>query len=177
MKTNWLPRRLELQIALSVAICLITATLYPNLQLLAAGTGALMCCQDAATDSLKVSLIRLKGMLLCGVFGVAVVLLNSHVKNVALGLAVITLGLLLCLMAGRLLHMSPIACRVGCISFMLVVASTAGGTPSEVFGYAMGRLLSSLYGALIAVITSEGAYWYRRWRYASHAKQNKTDKS
>lgn len=164
MLPNWLPRRLELQIALSVAICFITAAFFPDLQLLAAGTGALMCCQDAATDSFHISLIRLKGMLLCGVIGVLAVLVNSRVQTPALGILVLTFGLLLCLMLGRLFKLSPIACRVGCISFMLVVAATTGGTPYEVFRYAVARLLSGLYGALIAVITSEGAYWYRRWR-------------
>lgn len=164
MLPNWLPRRLELQISLAVAICLITAVFVPNLQLLAAGTGALMCCQDAATDSFRTSLVRLKGMLLCGIIGVAVVLLCSRVQSTALGILIITFGLLLCLMLGRLFKMTSIACRVGCISFMLVVASTTGETPHEIFAYAMGRLLSGLYGALIALITSEGAYWYRRWR-------------
>ena len=55
---EWLPRKFEAQIAVSVGLGVAICMLWPKLQILATCTCALMCAQAGTAQSVRLGLLR-----------------------------------------------------------------------------------------------------------------------
>ena len=143
-----LPEKMDLQIAISIALCMVTYYLVPSLQVLSACTAALMCAQGAANASFKSGLTRLLTTVLGGALAVLVVLADNAAGSRALFVAMFALGILLTLGLCRLCKTPPIAGRIGCVTFILVVVVASG--EGRVW-YALNRLIATAYGAAVSV--------------------------
>ena len=131
-------------VGLGVAICM----LWPKLQILATCTCALMCAQAGTAQSVRLGLLRLRGILLCGLTGVLIVFLHGLMGQAPLAYIPLAMaGTLLSLVLCRVCGMAPMDCRVGCITYLLVIVAT--GRYSNTV-YALWRFFSSLVGCLLA---------------------------
>ena len=145
---EWLPRKFEAQIAVSVGLGVAICMLWPKLQILATCTCALMCAQAGTAQSVRLGLLRLRGILLCGLTGVLIVFLHGLMGQAPLAYIPLAMaGTLLSLVLCRVCGMAPMDSRVGCITYLLVIVAT--GRYSNTV-YALWRFFSSLVGCLLA---------------------------
>lgn len=146
-----LVQRIDFQIAVSIALCMVVFQLAPQLQLLSACTAALMCCQDTGKASFRASITRLVVTLVGGIVAVGIVLLDDLIKNYWIFIPLCAVGLVLTLALCRVCKVPPISGRIGCVTFILVVVVASG--PFRI-SYAVSRLIASLCGAVIATAVS-----------------------
>ena len=66
---EWLPRKFEAQIAVSVGLGVAICMLWPKLQILATCTCALMCAQAGTAQSVRLGLLRPGRLRAAGVSG------------------------------------------------------------------------------------------------------------
>ena len=122
---EWLPRKFEAQIAVSVGLGVAICMLWPKLQILATCTCALMCAQAGTAQSVRLGLLRLRGILLCGLTGVLIAFLHGLTGQAPLAYIPLAMaGTLLSLVLCRACGMAPMDCRVGCITYLLVIVAT-----------------------------------------------------
>ncbi len=140
---------IDVRIGIGLIVYLLIAQICPDyIQALAGCTAVIMCTQDNTKFSLKSGMTRLLGVLIGGVCGTMVVLLdeiisNGHVFSLLVGVFVIV-NLLCC----RLVKMPNIVARVSCITFVLDVLVADGVFRIK---YALLRLLGTLIGAAVAM--------------------------
>jgi uncharacterized membrane protein YgaE (UPF0421/DUF939 family) len=144
---------LDFKIALTVVICLITSKLVPVIQYMPACFAAILCAQGSAKLSFKTGLTRTAVTLIGGVIGVGIVLLDNAIKNTWLFIAMAAAGIILTLLICKLLRLSNMPARIGCVTFILVIMVMNGEKRVE---YAMLRVLGTIYGAIAAIIVSWG---------------------
>ena len=144
MKWEWL----DMKIAISIALCMLTYVFVRELQVLSACTAALMCAQDGARPTWRSGLTRVLNTLVGGVLGVLAVLADNAIRNDYVFILLCAAGIVLTLAICRLMKLPPIAGRIGCITLVLiaVVAVGEGRIP-----YALNRLIATVYGAAVAM--------------------------
>ena len=141
--------RAEVQIAVAVAACMLTYIFIPQLQLLSACTGALMCSQEGGKLSMKAGTNRLLGVACSGSIAVVVVLIDNWARQEFLLVGMCIVGILLSIALCKLCGMNAISCRVGCVTFILVIVVAF---QEARIGYALNRFIATFYGALVAVV-------------------------
>lgn len=139
----------DVRIGLGTILCLLIVHFCPTVQGLAACTAVIMCTQDNAKFSWKSELNRLLGVVIGGVCGTIVVLLNMVLTNDFVFILLCGLGVLLNLLTCQLAKMPNIVARVSCITFALVTLVLQG--PARI-QYALLRLLGTFVGATIALL-------------------------
>ncbi len=146
---------LDCSIALTVLLCLLIcyiAELFGlRLQALAACTGAVMCVQEGKKASWKAGLNRILGVILGGLTGILVVLIDNAVQLPLLFCVLAALGILLNFLLCRAAKLPLIQARVSCITVLLVVLALEGGARID---YALGRFAGTLVGVAVSLLVS-----------------------
>lgn len=146
---------LELRIGIAIMVCLVMCGLAQKIgweiQKLAACTGAVMCVQVNALESAKAGWSRMLGVICGGVVGIAVVFIDNLLPVPAVFVLLCGVGVVINLLLCKTVKLPPIAGRVSCMSFLLVVLVLQGTMRIQ---YAIGRFIGTLCGAVIAVLVT-----------------------
>lgn len=140
--------RLDLKIALAVAICLVTAKFVPVIQYMAACFAAILCIQDEVKVSWKTGINRLILTAVGGGVGIIVILLDQVIQNEWIFILLVTLGIVLTLWGCKVARVPYINARIGGITFILIVMIASGTARID---YAIMRLLGTFYGVLVSL--------------------------
>lgn len=146
--SNLKAQPIEFQIAISIGICMVLAYFFPYLQLLSACTAALMVTQDAGKTTFLTAVLRLKVTLIGAIFGVLAVYGNVFFQNYWIFIFLCAAGILMTFWFCRLFDTPPIACRIGCITLILIVIMSKDEASIT---YSMHRLVATLIGGLVAI--------------------------
>ncbi len=163
MKEEKLCTNVEVRIGIGMIVCLFLcnflnylldtfipgSTDYFEFQVLAACTGCLMCTQEVNKATFNSGMTRLTGVIIGGVVGIVVVLLDNLIGNDYVFWILCGIGIVVNLVLAKLAKMPGITTRVSAITFCLVVLLMPG--TARIF-YALKRFIGTLFGALIAYL-------------------------
>jgi uncharacterized membrane protein YgaE (UPF0421/DUF939 family) len=127
------------------------AKVIPEFQTMTACITTILCVQDGGKESGKAGLIRLVITAVGGLAAVFVVLLDDVAGMPWLFALMIMAGLLLTLLGCKLARVPAFNARIGGVTFILVVLTKTG---NDRIGYALFRLLSTLYGAAAVMLVT-----------------------
>lgn len=156
---------IDIRIAVSVLICLLTAELlnhvglkipYQGMQLeiiqhLTAAISCLLVCQQTTEITKKAAGIRLIITAIGGVLGIIIAVIDNWMNNGWMLAVMTAVGVLLSLFFCKCAKVPYVNARIGALT-CVVVAGTLSGTARVL--YAALRFVSTFYGALIAVIVT-----------------------
>lgn len=146
---------LDISIGVTVMLCLvvchIAGLLGLKIQALSACTGAVMCVQDSRKASWGAGINRILGVICGGVSGMAVVLIDNAIQVELLFYLLMGAGVVLNLLLCKIVKLPFVQARVSCMSLMLVTLVLQGGAR---INYALGRLIGTLVGAVVALLVS-----------------------
>ena len=162
MKSN-LISKLDIRIAVSAAICILTSFAlntmglcftYGGMELeiiqkMTAAISCLLCCQDDVKISWRSGVNRMIITFIGGVIGIAVVILDGLSHNQYLFVLYIFAGILLTLVLCKCGKVPYVTARIGGVTFILVACTLSG---SVRIWYAVFRLISTMYGVLVSVL-------------------------
>jgi uncharacterized membrane protein YgaE (UPF0421/DUF939 family) len=143
--------RIDIEITLAIGICLLMAKVIPQFQAMIACITAIICVQNGVKDSLKASLIRLVITAIGGLTAIAVILVDNHILNTWLFIAMVMIGAMLTFIFCKLARVPAFNARIGGVTFILVVLT---GAKNDKIYSALFRLLSTVYGAAIVILVS-----------------------
>lgn len=143
--------RIGIAIALCLLVCRLAALAGWEIQSLAACTAVIMCVQANGKSSLHAGMTRLLGVLCGGVVGIAVVVIDNAVQIAGIFFVLAGVGAVLTLLLCKIVRIPPIAGRVSCMTLLLVILVAQG---SGRIGYAFGRLIGTLCGALVSLLVA-----------------------
>lgn len=155
--------RLDLRIAVAVAICYLSATILDVLnikftygamhleilQKMTACITCLLCCQDTQPISKKAGINRLIITAIGGIVAIAVIALDDLLQNQWLLVVLVFLGILLTLFLCKAAKVPYINARIGGVTFILV-STTLTGSSRMIYG--IFRFVSTFYGVLIVLL-------------------------
>jgi uncharacterized membrane protein YgaE (UPF0421/DUF939 family) len=139
----------DVRIGIGTVLGLLVAHFFDGVQALAVCTAIIMCTQDNSKFSWKSGLNRVLGVVIGGLCGTVVVLLDTAIGNEYVFILLAGLGVVLNLVCCQLAKMPNIVARVSCITFVLVVLLADGLFRVK---YALLRLLGTVIGALLALV-------------------------
>ncbi len=156
---------LDLRITVAVLLCVLTSTILNALNLkfpfgemrleiiqkMTAAIACLLCCQDNTKISLKAGVNRMIITAIGGLVGVLVTPIDTGLNNQWLMVLMVALGVLLTLFLCKVAKVPYINARIGGVTFVLV-SCTLGGHAR--IWYAVFRLVSTLYGALMVLLVT-----------------------
>lgn len=157
--------RIDVRIAVAVAICSLTSTIlnYMGLkftygemhleviQKMTACIACLLCCQDNTKISYKAGVNRLIITAIGGVVGIVVIILDNLIGNQWIMVGMITLGILLTLFLCKAAKVPYINARIGGVTFILVTCTLTG---SARVWYGVFRFVSTFYGVLVVLLVT-----------------------
>ena len=138
-------------VVLTLLVCHVAGILGWQIQALAACTGAVMCVQDSRKASWGAGLNRVKGVLCGGLTGVAVVLIDNAVGIDLVFYLLVGIGVVVNLLLCKVVKLPFVQARVSCMSLMLVTLVLQDAAR---INYALGRLVGTLVGAVVALLVS-----------------------
>lgn len=138
-------------VVLTLLACHLAGLLGWQIQALAACTGAVMCVQDSRKASWGAGLNRIKGVLCGGLTGVAVVLIDNAVGIDLVFYLLVGIGVVVNLLLCKVIKLPFVQARVSCMSLMLVTLVLQDAAR---INYALGRLIGTLVGAVVALLVS-----------------------
>ena len=155
--------RLDVRIAVAVAICYLTGTILDVLNLkftygtmhleiiqkMTACITCLLCCQDTQPISRKAGVNRLIITAIGGIVAIAVIALDDLIRNAWVMVALVFVGILLTLFFCKAAKVPYINARIGGVTFILV-STTLSGSARMVYG--VFRFISTFYGVLIVLL-------------------------
>ena len=151
-KTSWKPERMDLQIGLTIVLCLFLCHWANGVGLqiesLAVTTGALMCVQDSTKAAYATSLIRMVGVLCGGLLGMVIAVIDNLVGQPYCFYLLCGMGVVANLLLCKRFHMIYVQARVSTLTLLLVVMVFQG---TDRLSYALNRFTGSLAGAFIAL--------------------------
>ncbi|MGM9521500.1 MAG: FUSC family protein [Oscillospiraceae bacterium] len=154
MKVKTLVGHMELQIAVSVGICIILSNfVWDKIQLMTACVSVLLCTQENAKFSLRSGVTRLIITVIGASAAVLIYMLNGCINNEWISIIFVLIGVLITLAACKLAKVPPISARIGAVSFILVYF-TPSASPLT---YSIYRLLSTIVGAAVVFIVAIAA--------------------
>ena len=143
--------RIGITIALCLLVCRLAALVDVNIQSLAACTAAVMCVQENGKVSFRSGVVRLLGVLCGGAVGIAAVLIDNIGVVPVIFFVLAGSGAVLTLLLCKAVRIPPIAGRVSCMTFLLVILVAKG---EGRIGYAFHRLIGTFVGALLAFLVA-----------------------
>jgi uncharacterized membrane protein YgaE (UPF0421/DUF939 family) len=146
------PELLDFNIALAVAVCLITSRFVPIIQYMPACFAAILCAQNDARLVYKTALTRIAVTLIGGLVGVGVVLLDTIFQHPWLFIFIAAMGIMVTLLICKLFRLPDMPARIGCVTFILVIMVASGEKRIE---YALHRLVGTVYGVVVALLISQ----------------------
>lgn len=146
---------MDIQIGITILLCLVLChvanSIGIRIEALAVSTGAIMCVQDSTKSAYTTSLIRILGVVLGGLFGVVIVLIDNVIGIPYVFYLLCAVGVVANLLLCKLFKMIYVQARVSCLSLLLVVMVLEG---VDRLDYAMSRFIGSIAGAVIALVVS-----------------------
>lgn len=157
--------QVDVRIAVSVLICLMTAEILNHfglkisygemkleiIQHLTAGISCCLVCQKTVEISKKAAVNRLIITAIGGLMGIMITALDLWIKN-GWVLAILTAGgVLLTLFFCKCAKVPYVNARIGGVTCILVAGTFSG---SARMAYAVLRFVSTLYGALVAILVT-----------------------
>lgn len=166
---------LDIRIAVSATICLLTATIlnacnikfaYGEMSLeiiqkMTAAISCVLCCQEDCKVSWRAGVNRMIITLVGGLLAIGVVLLDGMIQNPYIFALLGFVGILLTLMLCKKTKVPYVTARIGVVTFILVACTLAGNARIL---YAIFRLISTAYGVLVTMIVT--------WIFGKFAKKN-----
>ena len=157
--------KLDIRIAVAVAICSLTSTILNYLgfkftygemhleviQKMTACIACLLCCQDNTKISYKAGVNRLIITAIGGMIGILVIFLDNLIGNQWIMVGLIALGILLTLFLCKAAKVPYINARIGGVTFVLVTCTLTG---SARVWYGVFRLVSTFYGVLVVLLVT-----------------------
>lgn len=158
---TWLPTKLDLLIAVSLLVCLLTSCVLTVLDLrfpvgemrldviqrVTACISCLLCCQDESTATAKAGRMRVLVTAVGAATGIAVVALDLALGSDPWVFApLVSVGVVLALCLCRLAGAPAFNARIGAISYLLVACTLSGEAR---LWYALFRLVSTIFGAAV----------------------------
>jgi uncharacterized membrane protein YgaE (UPF0421/DUF939 family) len=144
---------LDFNIALAVAVCLITSRFVPIIQYIPACFAAILCAQDDTRLGYKTALTRIAVTIIGGLVGIGVVLLDTIFSHSGLFIFMAAAGIIVTLLICKLFRLPNMPARIGCVTFILVIMVASGEKRME---YALHRVVGTVYGAVVALLMSTG---------------------
>lgn len=144
-------RALDIQIAVCLCVCIISAYLCPYVQALSACTAVIICSQDKVKVSWNTGLTRLIITVIGGIVGMCVVVLDDLIQNTWIFVGMVFIGILITILICKIVKVPYISARIGCITFILVATVATG---SYRITYGVYRILGTTYGILVTVAIS-----------------------
>ena len=146
---------MDLLIGATILLCLVLCHLANQLGLrieaLAVTTGAIMCVQDSTKAAFATSLTRMIGVVIGGMFGIAIALIDSAVGIPFVFYLLCSLGVIANLLVCKFFKMIYVQARVSCLTLLLVTMVFEG---ADRLDYAVSRFVGSVVGALIALLVT-----------------------
>lgn len=156
---------LDIRLALSVLLCygISTALALLNIkfqvgeyhleivQKMTACISCLLCCQDNTKISFTAGVNRLIITAAGGIVGIVIILIDDITNNVVLFGAMFALGILATMLLCRATRVSPMACRIGCVTLVLVSCTLAG--PARIW-YGVFRFVSTFVAVLVVLLVT-----------------------
>ena len=166
-KDKFILSNLEIRIGITITLGLIITHLiglsgFP-VQSVAVSTTIIMCLYRKHTGSRRATLHRVIGVLSGGTAGMLLVFIDNYLQIPLLFYILIGLGSMLNFIICKLAHMPPIQGRVSGISLLLVALVFEEGSRYQ---YALERLISTLLGAVIALLASLAWVKISKWQKA-----------
>lgn len=118
---------------------------------LAVTTSAIMCVQNNTRDAYNSSMTKLIGVFVGGVFGIAIVLIDSAVQIPMLFYVMCGMGVIATLVVCKFFKVIYVQARVAALTMLLVTMVFEG---TDRMDYAMNRFIGSLVGAVLAFVVS-----------------------
>ena len=154
-KTKFGLEWIDVEIGISIALCLLLAVFWKNLQTLSACTAVLLCVQKNGPVSWKTGMTRMLITLMGGLSAMMVVFLdNAAGNNRFLFPCMAFFGILATFLLCKAVHVPYISCRIGCVTFVLVVLVAREGPAAGRYLYCLNRLIGTFAGVLIAFLVS-----------------------
>lgn len=142
---------LEFRIGITMVLCLLFCKLCEllgfSLQALAVCTGAVMCVQEGGKASFGACKNRVLGVICGGIVGVVAVLLDNLIGVDLVFYLLVGLGIMANFLLCKVVKLPLVQARVSCMTVLLVVLVLGGEAR---IGYAIGRFIGTLAGALVA---------------------------
>ena len=147
-------KEIDVRTAIAVGICVATVYVMTALDLnayyqaMTAAISVLLCSLDNRSISWKSGLTRLAVTAIGGIMGICAVALDDIIQVPIIFVLLCILGILLTLALCQVAGLPYINCKIGGVTFVLVVLTRQG---SERMTYAIFRFVSTFYGVVIVV--------------------------
>ena len=146
---------MDVLIGVCIVVCLVFCH-YINragtvIDALAVTTSAIMCVQDNTKDAYHSSMTKLIGVFVGGIFGIAIVLIDSAVQIPMLFYVLCGMGVIATLVVCKFFQILYVQARVAALTMLLVTMVFEG---TDRMDYAMNRFIGSLVGAVLAFVVS-----------------------
>lgn len=148
---EWMDLLIGITILMCLVLCHIANEAGIHIEALAVTTGAIMCVQDSTRAAFSVSLTRLVGVFMGGLFGIGVALIDSAVGIPWVFYVLCSLGVIANLLVCKFFNMIYVQARVSCLTLLLVVMVFDG---ADRLDYALNRFIGSIVGAVFAIIVT-----------------------
>ena len=146
---------MDILIGVTILLCLVFCHFANQagieIEAMAVTTGAIMCVQDNARMAWTTSATRIIGVVVGGLYGVGIALIDSAVGIPAVFYVLCTLGVVATLLVCKFFKMLYVQARVSALT-MLLVAMVSDGVGR--LAYARNRFIGSLVGAVLALLVS-----------------------
>lgn len=143
---------MDILIGVTILFCLVACHICNEhgipIDALAVTTGAIMCVQDSAQAAWKSSMTRMIGVVIGGMFGIGIALIDSAVNIPMVFYLLTSLGVVATLLVCKFFKMIYVQARVAGLTMLLVVMVFEG---ADRLTYAMNRFIGGLAGALFAL--------------------------
>lgn len=148
---------MDILIGVTIFVCLVFCHIanawgFP-VEALAVTTGAIMCVQDSTKAAFTTSLTRMIGVVVGGMFGIGIILIDSAVGNPFVFYVLCSLGVVATIVVCKFFKMLYVQARVSGITMLLVTMVFEG---MDRMDYAVNRFVGGMVGAVLALLVSLG---------------------
>lgn len=146
---------MDILIGVTILFCLVVCHICNehgiSIDALAVTTGAIMCVQDSTKAAFSSSMTRMIGVVIGGMFGIGIALIDSVVNIPFVFYVLTSLGVVATLLVCKFFKMIYVQARVSGLTMLLVVMVFEG---ADRLTYAMNRFIGGLAGALFALVVT-----------------------
>ena len=147
---------MDVLIGITILLCLVLCHFANRagmqIEAMAVTTGAIMCVQDNTKAAFDTSVTRIIGVVVGGLFGICIALIDGAVGIPVVFYLLCSLGVVATLLVCKFFKMIYVQARVSALT-MLLVAMVFDGAADRL-EYAKNRFIGSLVGAVIALLVS-----------------------
>lgn len=136
---------LDFKIVVSVMFCIVSAWLIPFLGILPASFSALLCVQEEGMASKKSGCYRILATLIGGLATVLLIYCYHIIPSKIALFCLLMLAIFGTLYVSKLVALPPFLARIAVLTLLIVAIMGNGDVV-----YAANRLLSTIYGAIVA---------------------------